>query len=212
MNAPFPELELPPDLAPDLRLLGIGLNECERALLDCWPVVLHDRTYAKLFGLGIYGDGVNGRGPFDALACDAVCFLPGRRFECARDMRDARGHEAAIIIPARDEDGELVDLAAWEPDTGALALWRGCVAMLGEEQLNAPRIETPVLTVFADVASWLRAGQRGVVIIDPARARWRLAGERLAVADAAHGRRLRAALRLPEPRIFVYRDSARRAA
>ena len=212
MNAPLPELAPAPDVPSDLRLLGIGLNQCERALLDCHPVVSHDRTYAKLFALGIHGDGVNGRGPFDALECAAVRFLPGRRFEFSSNLSRPRGLLAAIIIPARDEDGELVDLAAWSPDDGRLALWRGHVAMLGEDRLAEPRIYPPALTVFPDVAAWLRAGRAGVAILDEARARWRIAGEQLAVADPAHGRRLARDLALPRPQIFVIRDSARRAA
>lgn len=211
MNAPLSHHhEDAPEAPADLRSLGIGLNDCDRALLDCPPVVLNDRLYAKLLALGIFGAGVNGRSPFDALHFEAAVRLPSGLFEFGRDMRDATGARDAIIVPARDEFGELVDLAAW--DDGAVALWRGHVAMLGEDQLALPRIETPALAVFADVASWLRAGRRGVVIIDPQRARWCLADEQLMVADAAFGRRLRAALRLPEPQIFVASHAGRRAA
>ena len=201
-----------PETSADLRLLGLGLNECERALLDCWPVVLHKATYGKLFALGIFGDGVNGHGAFDALEVADVIFRPGDRFDFSRDVRDLHGHVAGVIIPARDECGDLVDLAAWSVDDGELALWRGDAAMLGEDWINAPRIELDALAVFPDVASWLRAGRRGVVIVDPQRARWRLAGERLAVDDVAFGRRVRDALRLPEPRILVASKNARRAA
>ena len=156
-----------PETSADLRLLGLGLNECERALLDCWPVVLHKATYGKLFALGIFGDGVNGHGAFDALEVADVIFRPAGRFDFSREVREARGHVAAIIIPARDECGDLVDLAAWNVDDGDLALWRGVASMLGEDWISAPRIESDALAVFADVASWLRAGRRGVVIVDP---------------------------------------------
>ena len=211
MNAPLSQLDDAPDLAPDLRSLGIGLNLCERVLLDCaTPVVLHERSYEKLFALGI--DRVTGRGFLDALHVAAVVFLSADRFEFSSNLLRASGHVAAVIIPARDEDGELVDLAAWSPDDGRLALWRGHVAMLGEDRLAEPRIYPPALTVFPDVAAWLRAGRAGVAILDEARARWRIAGEQLAVADPAHGRRLARDLALPRPQIFVIRDSARRAA
>jgi len=200
-----------PEIPADLRLLGIGLNECERALLDGWPVVLHP-LYSRLFALGIRGDGVNGRGPFDALHVADVLFRPGGRFDFSREVRELRGHVAAVIIPTRDECGDLVDLAAWNVDDGELALWRGVASMLGEDWMNTPRIESETLAVFADVASWLRAGRRGVVIVNPQRARWRLTGERLAVDDPAFGRRVRDALRLPEPRILVASKYARRAA
>ena len=199
------------EITADLRLLGVGLNECERALLDCWPAVLHP-LYSSLFALGIHGEGVNGHGAFDALHVADVIFRPGGRFDFSRDVREVYGHVAGVIIPARDERGDLVDLAAWNVDGGELALWRGVASMLGDDWVNAPRIESDALAVFPDVASWLRAGRRGVVIVDPQRARWRLAGERLAVDDVAFGRRVRDALRLPEPKIMVASKSARRAA
>jgi hypothetical protein len=123
MNGPFDRAEADaPDVPADLRLLGLGLNECERALLDCWPVVLHAQTYSKLFALGIFGDGVNGRGAFDALHVADAIFRLGGRYDFSRDVRELRGHVAAVIIPARDECGDLVDLAAWNVDDGALAL------------------------------------------------------------------------------------------
>jgi len=68
------------------------------------------------------------------------------------------------------------------------------------------------LRVFADPWEWLRGERRGVVILDRGRARWRLTGERLAVDDVAFGRRVRDALRLPEPQIMVASKNARRAA
>jgi hypothetical protein len=195
----------------DFRLAGVGLNEPERALLDCWPLVLHP-LYSRLFGIGIHGDGVNGRGAFDALHVADVIFRPGARFDFSSEVGTARGSVAGIIIPLGDEAGDLVDLAAWNPDDGALSLWCGAASMLGEDQISAPRLESEALAVFAEVASWLRAGRRGVVIMDPARARWCLSGERLVVDDPAFGRRLRDSLRLPEPQVFVASRSARCAA
>jgi hypothetical protein len=165
-------------------------------LADCAPLILDTAIYNKLFGLGITGDAVNGRGPFDALHIEAVVFLPGGRFEFSRNLRDASGTVKAVIIPARDEFGELADLAALK------ALWRGVVGMFGKAQLAAPRIACPALTVFSDL-SWLRNNRSGVVIIDPKRASWRLAAEQLVVCDTAFGARLREKLRLPAAKIFV---------
>ena len=82
--------------------------------------------------------------------------------------------------------------------------------MLGEDRLIEPRIEVDGLRLFASPLEWLRAERQGVVILDPERARWRLAGERLIVGDVDFGRRIRDALRLPEPQIFV--ETERRAA
>jgi hypothetical protein len=182
------------------------LGPCREALLDCAPVTTHAPTYAKLFALGIYGAALTGRSFFDALHVEAVGFLPGARFEFARDMRDASGHELAVIIPARGKAGDLIDLVAWSLDGGALATWRGVAAMLGEDMLTAPRIEIDGLHAFPGPLEWLRAGRQGVVILDADRARWRLVGERLVVADPAFGQRLRATLRLPEPRVFIQKE------
>jgi hypothetical protein len=194
----------------DPRMIGYGLTPSEAALLDCLHVGSHEPTYAKLYALGVYGPTVTGGGLFNALHCDTVCFLPGGRFEFARDMRDPTGFEIAVIIPALDEWGQTIDLVAWRLDNGALATWRGAAAMLGENAIDAPRIEADGLRVFPGPAEWLRAGRRGVVILDGERARWRLSEERLIVSDSAFGRRLRDVLRLPEPRVFV--EETRRAA
>jgi hypothetical protein len=202
------------DGAPiDFRLAGVGLSELERVLNEyCWPVVLNGPLYARIFAQGIHGAGLNGRGAFDSLQVADVIFRPGGRFEFSSEVRELRGHVAGVIIPIRDECGDLVDLAAWNPDDGALSLWRGMASMLGAENIFAPRIESEALLVFADVAAWLRAGRRGVVVLDPQCARWCLSGERLVVDDPAFGRRLRDSLALPEPKIFVASSRVRRAA
>ena len=180
------------------------------ALVDCDLVALHKPTYAKLFALGIHGPALTGRDAFDALRCDAVCFLPGGRFEFARDMRDASGHVLAVVIPCRDDTGATIDLAAWRLDTGALATWLGVAAMLGGDMLTAPRIGFDGLRAFPGPLEWLRADRLGVVILDPERARWRLAGERLIVDDREFGLRVRDMLRLPEPQVYI--DTERAAA
>jgi hypothetical protein len=194
----------------DPRMIGVDLTASEAALLDCLPVVSHAPTYAKLFALGIHGPALTGGGLFNMLHCDTACFLPGGRFEFARGMRDQTGHTLAVIIPTLDEWGQTIDLVAWRMDDGAVATWLGAGCILGEDHLNAPQIEADGIRVFPGPAEWLRAGRRGIVILDGERARWRLCEERLIVTDAAFGRRLREALRLPEPRVFV--EEKRRAA
>lgn len=193
----------------DPRLLGVGLTPSEAALLECEFVVLHEPAYTKLFALGIRGRSLTGRDAFDALHVEAVCFLHGGRFEFARNLRDPTPSSLAVIIPARDENDVTIDLAAWQYETDALATWRGAAAMLGEGDLAAPRLENG-LRVYPNVADWLRAARDGLMILDAGRARWRLAEERLIVSDASFGRRLRDALSLPEPIIFV--EKPKRAA
>jgi hypothetical protein len=191
-------------------LAGLGLNERERALLDCWPLVLHP-LYSRLFALGIHGDGVNGRGAFDALHVADVIFRPGGRFDFSSEVRELRGHVAGIIIPVRDEAGELVDIGAWNVDGGKLALWRGVASMLGAENIFAPRLSEPLL-VHETPLDWLRAGRDGVFLVDPQRAAPLLRfAEPLGVKREAHGRSLRQVLTIPAPRIVVA-SNARAAA
>ena len=192
-----------PEVNSDLRLLGLGLNECERELLDCFPVVLHEDTYARLFATGISGDAVNGCGAFDALHVEPVIFRPRGRFEFSRNVHDARGHLAAIIIPVRDECADLIDLGAWTIDNHALALWRGVASMFGASNVFAPRLGEP-LVVHETVLEWLRSGRRGVFVIDPKRAAPLLhIAQPLGVTNEAFGRRLQTLLTIQSPQILV---------
>ena len=140
---------------------------------------------------------------FDQIDADKVVFLPRGRFEFAADLRDTTSAKPAAIVGCRDSLRQPIDYLAWSIATGQIATLYGAASLLGEEQLLAPRVEQDALRVFAGPGEWLRGKRRGVVVIDPTRARWLLNGQKLVVADAAFGRRLRAMLRHPEPQIFV---------
>ena len=195
----------------DPRWLGIGLNSCEQALNEFACLTVLHPLWPQLRRLGIRDDRASGRF-LDALhVADVNPAAPGR-FDFAAETSLTRSTFAAVVFPVFDDLGEIVDVAAWNPDSGALALWRGEASMLGEQNIFAPRLDHDGLHVHPDALTWLRAGRGGVVIIDPQRARWRLAEERLVVGDAAFGRRLRDALRLPAPQVFVAAHDGRRAA
>lgn len=107
-----------------------------------------------------------------------------------------------LIIVARAEGGEPLDLVSWSPRSDRLATYHGRPAILGAHQLDEPRFDDP-LPVHRGALPWLQAGRHGVVILDPGRA-WRLLdGEALAAADVEHGLELRRALQPPAPRIVV---------
>jgi len=132
-----------------------------------------------------------------------------RYFDFAAEHdEDAR---PALCVVARDEFGIVEDLVAFDA-RGRVGRWLGRAVLLGEQMRFFPRVESPALRVFADPWEWLRGERRGVVILDRGRARWRLAGDVLAVDEPAFGRRVRETLRLPEPRILVASKNARRAA
>ena len=108
----------------------------------------------------------------------------------------------AVIILARDEDGEPIDLVAWLPNEGWFAPWLGTVPLLGMQELAAPRLNTP-LPVYLEPGGWLRGGREGVTILDRKRAWLPLEGVTIAAASVEHGVELRRILDRPKPRIVV---------
>src|SRR4051812_49755749 len=104
-----------PDDIANARLVGTNMTPAEAALAESVPAFMHPPTYAALFDLGIHGAAITGRGRdhFDALHVEPVVYLPGNRFELARNMRDQFGARVAVIIPCENDLGVLDDLAAW---------------------------------------------------------------------------------------------------
>jgi hypothetical protein len=130
-------------------------------------------------------------------------FLPDDRFEFARDVMDASGAVVPIVFPAPDDLGQLLDLAAWDPDSGRLALLLGRVAMLGQDNLYGWRLGEP-LAMHETPLEWLKANREGVFVIDPQRASPLLRRvEPLGVQGASFGRMMRERLIVGAPRIVV---------
>lgn len=179
----------------DERLFNGGLNDCEMSLLDCAPVASDARMYARLWGQGVRN--------MAALHVEPVVFLPNNRFEFARNARDPSAAVVAVVFLAPDDLGNPSDLAAWEPETGRLALWLGRVSMLGQDNLYGWRVGEP-LVVHEMPIEWLQAGREGLFVIDPQRASPLLRMvEPLGVNRPEFGRHLREALTIRPPRIVV---------
>ena len=141
----------------------------------------------------------------DGLYTARVCFGDDGLFDFADEARDPSSAVVAIIIECRDEYGDIVDLAAWRPGEGRIALWRGRVFALGQDELLAPRGDEPLM-VYATVGAWLRGGRDGVVIIDFQRAALALHGHSIRTGrDIAFAQRLREILTIA-PEIFVGDD------
>jgi hypothetical protein len=119
--------------------------------------------------------------------------------------------EFACILPAFDGDG-LADVIAWAPKSGRIASRLGIVSILGEEQAGRASGASKSLLVWRNPVGWLRAGRRGVVILDPEGAAVRLAGLSIMAEDEAHARHLRAILKVPPPRIGTMSIPISRAA
>ncbi len=128
----------------------------------------------------------------------------GRRFEFERFSRFHIDADAAFIILALDLDGQPADLVAWRPDPrGFLGSWLGRAPLLGEEQLEMPRLDLP-LRVHETPLEWLKHGREGVVVIDPKMAAPALIDAApLAVSTPAFAVRLRNMLHRTPPRIVV---------
>jgi hypothetical protein len=186
----------------DLELLD-ALNVVEAALVDrCDPVALEPSISAELARLGIEGEVLS-----DLFVATVRFDRDGFEFIYNLDSADLamwRRAVVAVIVPVRDELNTAYDLVAWNLRTGATAIWLGAASILGEFNLLW-RLGEEALRIRPTVLDWLRAECDGLVILNAAEARWRLIDEALIVADAAFGVRLRDALRLPEPKIFVGR-------
>jgi hypothetical protein len=199
-TAPWPvaAVSLVDDLAwspTDLRLVNGGLSERESELIDCEPVASDQAMHSRLWALGVrYTAG---------LYFEPVVFLPDERFEFARDARDACGAVVAIVFSAPDDLGQLLDLAAWDPETGRLALLLGRVAMLGQDNLYGWRLGQP-LVMHESALEWLKADREGIVVINPQRASPLLRMvEPLRVKRPSFGRRMREVMTIRAPRILV---------
>lgn len=113
------------------------------------------------------------------------------------------GGKPAIVIPVYDLQGDLVDLAAWGPKTNRLWTWRGLAWALGQHTVFAPRLSEGLL-VHRTPLGWLRAGCKGVVIINPRMAReYLIAAGPLIAEDAKHCQELAAVLTQSPPPIYV---------
>jgi hypothetical protein len=90
------------------------------------------------------------------------------RFDGATFHLDHAG-ERALTFRAEDR-GEVIDLIAWQPRTGALASWRGQAFCLGDvdDIFNpATYFAGDALRVHATPLEWMLADRDGIVIVRP---------------------------------------------
>ena len=103
--------------------------------------------------------------PVSPIKQASVSFSNAQRFDFNWEREDGYSASRALIIPCRDEAGDLADLAAWDPLTQQIALWVGRVAMLGQQNVLAPRLSM-ALKVQLSPMDWLRDEREGIYIID----------------------------------------------
>ena len=143
----------------------------------------------------------------------AAVVFDGDRFDLGDD-RPGEESQTALVFVARDQWGEPVDLVAWAPRFDLVATYLGAIGLLGEQAVLEPRLGEP-LRVHPNILNWLRAGRRGVVILNHARARRLLDGcGPLQAHTVEHGLDLRKILTAPTPeiRVPVSPDSSKKVA
>ena len=130
-----------------------------------------------------------------AIGTAYVCFQPTGRYT------PVVTGEFAFIFACQTMDG-VSDLAAWQPSTGRLMTRLGAVGVLGQREAEDARddINARPVRVWRTPLNWLRAGRRGVVIIDREIGAYILS-DLPVIPDAEHGRALKR-LRVPGPRVI----------
>lgn len=72
--------------------------------------------------------------------------------------------ESAFTIMLQSHEG-LMDIVAWKPAEGRMALWTGDGFALGESHIGSKRTWETGLRIFRSPMDWLRADRRGIVIM-----------------------------------------------
>ena len=113
-----------------------------------------------------------------------------------------------ICFAWREPDEDFRDIIAFDPDNPSQAWTRyGAAGVLNEYELvRSVACQQPV-QVRRDVLSWLRNDLHGIVILDHRSAWWRFMDAELVAEDVPHGRKLRAWLRRPDPKISILRPN-----
>jgi hypothetical protein len=134
---------------------------------------------------------------------DRIVFRKDGSFDFERD-----GVEGTVIpaftIAVEGGIGRIIDIAAWEPRSGRVALLLNRAFALGEEQIWQPNLNRDPLPIWRSPFGWLRAGRRGLVLLRPAAAPFYFRDIPTAAAeDLAHGEWLERILKPPKPTTHI---------
>ena len=136
--------------------------------------------------------------PWPVLA-DRVVF-EGEFFSFADDVGMVGDQVFTMVVFG---SADMIDVAAWHPQTNRLAVWFGEGFALGEGQIYRP-IPPAGLPVFRTPIGWLRAKRCGIVIIRKSYAREILGEVPLLIAeDEQHRSELKNLLGVAGPDIKV---------
>ena len=127
---------------------------------------------------------------------------------------DAEG-QRALTFCAEDR-GEVIDLIAWQPRTGALASWRGQAFCLGDIDhiINpATYFAGDALRVHATPLDWLLADRDGIVIVRSDLVPAYLGNcQRIRCSNQAHARQVEKWLKPRKPMVDILVEVEERAA
>ena len=120
------------------------------------------------------------------------------------DATPRRSWESSAIGLAVIEDGQIVDVVAWNPDTDQVATRFGIGWALGQDQILADGCGSTGLPVpvHRSPLGWLRNRRFGIVILDYRRAALHLADLELEGKDDKHQADLDRLLYAPPPRVL----------
>lgn len=122
------------------------------------------------------------------------------------DCFDADPEGRPAVILGVIDGGRLVDLVAWDTETGWTGTWLGQGFALGQDQiLNAATwFLDGSLIIHRSPLGWLRSGRRGIVILDPSQAWYRFRdAPRLLCEDEAHGEEIERLLEPPKAQVQI---------
>jgi hypothetical protein len=119
----------------------------------------------------------------------------------------------AFILPVEGTSG-IIDLVAFDPETGLLATWLGRAFAINEASIWAPNLDGDPLPVWRDAIGWLKAKREGIVLLKPQQAYSYLDHLPGVIAeDVQHGDELERLLWTPRRKVPVFlRDEIERRA
>ena len=204
---------------------GIAGVDFGGALMSSIPMPRPDNNPEVAFSKSTYPlrrqtiDHLSGAGvPLDLYPIRTAAIAVHRsRFYLPGEMRCPDDLVNALVFPCLDTAGNVFDLAAFVPTTGELFTWLGCAWTIDEQHYPSPLSvlrEDGAIELFKSPLDWLRHDMRGLVIVDPAKARWQLLrdGVPLIAQNLTHARELRAVVEIARPQILLPRQSNTRSA
>lgn len=109
------------------------------------------------------------REPWALRAAAVVFHRKSDTFEFAEKGKSGHEESARAIIFRAEDNGRVLDLAAWQPRSKRTAMWRASAFCIGDlEQIFNPAtyFGGGALRIHSSPLGWLKARREGIVIVD----------------------------------------------